>query len=192
MTKRSSLFKQLTKSYELIWNSKNSIDIDLGSKPYLDPLYADILKSTEFIKLFNKKKLCIVDLGAGKGSRLVSKFIEFSPNIYAVDCFPSFLDINLRYNAKKILSDVLNTTLPDNFADLVVSAYVATNNPYFQNIDFQSQYANEILRILKPGGIFWGEEKDIDKNVFANHGLVQNYSYLNNYYVHYLNKNMNT
>jgi len=182
------IFKQIVQSYELLWGSSSASEIDLGGKNYLDNLYTELLKSADFTSIIEQANSCVIDLGAGKGSRLVAKLAQHLPHIIAVDCFPSFKNTPLRYTAEKVLADVLFTGLDDACADFVVSAYVATNNPYFKSQDVQQLYVKEILRLLKPGGIFWGEEKDLAQDIFRNNTFVMDYSYLNPYYIHFFKK----
>ncbi|OGI07393.1 MAG: hypothetical protein A2Y40_10975 [Candidatus Margulisbacteria bacterium GWF2_35_9] len=185
--KDSTTFNQIVNSYEQLWRSNHAHELDLGGKSYLDQLYASILKSDDFFKIMNNNS-CIIDLGAGMGSKIVRELSACSPQIIAVDCFPSFVDLPLRYNAKKIISNILETDLPDNCADLVVSAYVATHNPYFVSDENQKKYADEIIRLLKPGGIFWGEEKDLNQHIFKYNKLIEEYTYLYPFYVHFFKK----
>jgi len=156
---------------------------------YLDDIYASALESAEFLQLLSTpSQIMIIDLGAGQGSRLVRILSRFHPRIIAVDWFPSFIEKPLHYEGEKVVANVLETGLTSHSADLVVSAHVTLNNPMFAAPEIRRRYIMEIVRLMKPGGLFWGEEKDLAPDDFQHFPQVHDYYTLKKYHIHLLEK----
>lgn len=152
-------FTRVRQLFETIWAGPEADVLDFGSRSQLDHLYPAVIESEEFRQLLVRPGgFTIVDLGAGRGSRLVLHLARAGPRIIAVDCFPSFGRLPLGYPGDKVMADILQNGLRAGIADLVVSAWVTVRNPLFAKPPDRRRYVGEILRLLKPGGLFWGEE----------------------------------
>lgn len=157
--------------------------VDLGASNNLDRLY-EVFLSSQFFKSHPFSELTVVDLGAGKGSRLAQLLSERGAKLIAVDWVYDDPDFPLRYQAQKVAADVIDSGLGSAMADVVISAHVTLNNSYFAESDVQKRYLNEVVRLLKPGGIFWGEEKDISAELSAATEGICDCKYFPDAYVH--------
>lgn len=185
----SSLFDRIRREYELLWRSPAAEEIDLGNRPYLDELYQTAIAADEFAHLLRRPEgFTVVDLGAGRGSRLAWILSHGRARLVAVDCFASFPGQPLRYRGTKVISDVLRCGLGFAVADVVISAHVILHNPQFQPAESRRAYLREIMRVLKPGGIFWGEEKDLAASEFEALEGIEDYYHLAACYVHCFRK----
>jgi SAM-dependent methyltransferase len=182
-------YKLVQKSYENLWQGQGAHNIDFGDKDHLDIFYKDVLKTSDFKKLLKKPKdLTVLDLGAGRGSRLARYFAKKGAKVIALDCIDSFDSLKMRYKGEKLIGDITETGLEGGIADLVISAYTTLSNPYFEYQEVQEKYILEIIRLLKAGGIFWGEEKDLNPRLFHNQQQITNYAYQDKFYVHFFKK----
>jgi ubiquinone/menaquinone biosynthesis C-methylase UbiE len=182
-------FNLAQKSYSLLWESPDSKLIDFGIKNHLDTFYKDVVKTQDFLTLRkNSKNKTIVDAGAGRGSRLVRMLAKKPFNIIAIDCYDTYEANCLRYKATALKENICKTSLKDNSVDLLVSAYLTLQNPQFNAPEEHDLYLQEVLRVLKPGGIFWAEELNliINKNQFGE--SIQNYAFNEKFNIHFLKK----
>lgn len=175
------------KAYKELWDSSDADKIDIGASDFFDPFYDSFLEGDHF-KDVDLATLTVVDLGAGKGSRLAERLAEKGASVIAVDWMYENPQFPLRYSGKKIAADVLETGLGNNIADLVISANVTINSSHFAEEETKKKYVAEIVRILRPGGIFWGEEKDMTPQVFQSHPEVSEYSNFPDFYIHVFKK----
>ncbi len=188
-----SLFDRIRREYELLWRSPAAEEIDLGNRPYLDELYQTAIAADEFAHLLRRPDgFTVIDLGAGRGSRLAWILSHGPAHLVAVDCFPSFPAQPLRYRGTKVITDVLRCGLGCAVADVVISAHVILRNPQFQPAESRRAYLGEIIRLLKPGGIFWGEEKDLAATEFEALEGIEDYYHLAACYVHSFRKSETT
>jgi len=182
-------FPQVRRLFEVMWTGPEAGVLDLGGQPLLDHLYPAAIESEEFRRLLSLgEQLTIVDLGAGRGSRLVSFLALARPRIVAVDCFPSFGRQPLRYPGYKVLGDIFDLGLRPGVADLAVSAWVTVRNPQFAKAAGRRAYLREIVRLLKPGGIFWGEEPELAADNFAGLPGIAEYCHIRDCHVHSFQK----
>ncbi|MBN2433037.1 MAG: class I SAM-dependent methyltransferase [Acidobacteria bacterium] len=153
------IFCRVRAAYTRIWHGPDAGEVDFGARPVHDALYAAMLESDEWQDILAAGRLCVVDLGAGRGSRLVRQLATRpGVTVVAVDCCLSFGAPNLAFPAGRLVADVRRPPLRDDCADVVVSAYVTVNNALFDTVDARRGYVREIVRLLRPGGLFWGEE----------------------------------
>ena len=184
-----SVFQQVQRDFEQIWSGADAQVVDFGGRSLMDHLYPAVIESEEFRQLLVRPGgFTIVDLGAGRGSRLVLHLARAGPRIIAVDCFPSFGRLPLGYPGDKVMADILQNGLRAGIADLVVSAWVTVRNPLFANPTDRRRYVGEILRLLKPGGLFWGEEPALTAQDFAGPAEVTDYYHLQDFHVHCFRK----
>ncbi len=188
--KKIPFFDLIQKTYEQLWSQADTAKIiDFGSQKILDPFYWEVLQTADFKSLLvEPSSKTVVDLGAGRGSRLARVLAKKGCAVVAVDSFSSFPTLKMAYLGKRIVANVLDTKLPSDSADVVISAYVALKNPFFALQEHQEKYVTEILRLMKPGALFWGEESDLPRSLFMNRPEIEHYAYLTNYYVHFFRK----
>ena len=179
------VFARVRGAYELLWGGPEAVEMDLGSRPELDEIHAAAVESDEFRALLTGgRRLVVVDLGAGRGSRLARHLAAASPLLVAVDCFPSFVRLELACPGRKVLSDAFRCGLASGRADLVISAYLSLRNPLFRDSGTGTAYVGEVLRLLRPGGLFWGEEPGLAPADFAGRPEVEDYFFLEGYSIH--------
>jgi ubiquinone/menaquinone biosynthesis C-methylase UbiE len=97
-----------------------------------------------FVNKYYKTGEKIVDLGCGN-----VLWNSHGLPVVGVDVNEGFLDLSMSRGrlAEKIIAPVSKTTLPDNYADVVVITEV------LEHLDNLGEQVAEIKRILKPGGI---------------------------------------
>lgn len=99
------------------------------------------------------RNMTCVDLGCGTGTFTipVSYFVGLKGTIYAVDSSEAMIEhIRTRTSAPNIvtvLSDVANTGLASEIADLCLMAFI------LHEVSYPEQVITEAARLLKPGGI---------------------------------------
>ena len=101
----------------------------------------------KFISEIKLNSICL-DLGCGNGKYLG---IRDDITFYAIDNCEKLLEIvkNKYPNIKTILTDVTDTSYPDNMFDSIISIAVIH---HLNSIERRIKLFNEIGRILKPGG----------------------------------------
>jgi len=153
------ILRRVRAAYTRIWHGPDAGEVDFGARPVHDALYATVLESEEFRDVLAADRLCVVDLGSGRGSRLVRVLATWpGVTVVAVDFCPSLGARPMAMPARRLVADVRRPPLCDGCADVVVSAYVTVSNALFDTADARRAYVREIVRLLHPGGLFWGEE----------------------------------
>jgi SAM-dependent methyltransferase len=172
-------------AYDLAWNSPEAVELDLGSRPELDEIHAAAVEADEFRSvLTSEHRLTVVDLGAGRGSRLVRHLAVAKPRVVAVDFFPTFARLPLAYPGFKVLSDARAVGLATGAADLVISAWLTLRNPLFLEPGAAASFIGEIVRLLRPGGLFWGEEPGLSPADFDAIPGIMDYYCLKRFAIH--------
>ncbi len=184
-TRLAEVFARVRGAYEALWNGPESAEMDLGSRPELDDVHAAAVESDEFRALLTGgRRLVIVDLGAGRGSRMARHLAAASPLLVSVDCFPAFARLEPACPAAKVLSDAFRCGLGTGRADLVISAYLSLRNPLFREPDVRAAYVGEVLRLLRPDGLFWGEEPGLSPADFDGRPELADYFFLERFFIH--------
>lgn len=97
----------------------------------------------------------LIDLGSGPGVDAVFLSVQ-GLDVTGVDLSPDAVAQATRWaelagaDAEFIQGDVLDVPLPDSSADVVTDSFVFHN----MRDDARSRYADEVHRLLKPGGLF--------------------------------------
>ena len=183
--KLAEVFARVRGAFETLWGGPEAGEMDIGGRPELDDVHAAAVESEEFrAQLTSGRRLVMVDLGAGRGSRLARHLAPAAPLLVAVDCFPSFTRLESACPTAKILSDAFRCGLASGRADLVISAYLSLRNPLFREPDLRAAYVGEILRLLRPGGLFWGEEPGLAPADFDGRPELEEYFFLERYSIH--------
>ncbi|USX53391.1 class I SAM-dependent methyltransferase [Lentzea sp. HUAS12] len=97
----------------------------------------------------------LIDLGSGPGVDAVFLSVQ-GLDVTGVDLSPDAVARASRWaalagaGAEFIQGDVLDVPLPDSSADVVTDSFVFHN----MRDDVRSRYADEVHRLLKPGGLF--------------------------------------
>jgi hypothetical protein len=181
----AEVFARVRSAYETLWNGPEAVELDIGGRPELDDVHAAAVESEEFRALLTGgRRLVVVDLGAGRGSRLARHLAAAAPLRVAVDCFPSFARLEPACPAAKVLSDAFRCGLASGRADLVISAYLSLRNPLFREPDLRAAYVSEILRLLRPGGLFWGEEPGLAPADFDGRPELADYFFMKRFSIH--------
>ena len=176
-------FETLKKAYQQLWQT-NPKDIDIAGQNHFEFLYASIMQTEEFSNLFNIP-VTVVDMGAGRGSGLVTCLADFATEVIAIDAVPQ----KTRYLATNVLEeDILAVSLKNEVADVTVSAYVMVGNNYFKSEGTRRTYIAELLRITKPGGLIWIEEPSLQYELFRDMLHGHEYSFLGEHGVHFVKK----
>ena len=106
---------------------------------------------TQFTKSKSTSSLTAIDLGCGTGES-TKKLLSYAHKVYGIDISPIMIKIA---NGKNIgiqfqVGNVLETTYPDNFFDIVISRGILISHiPYGS----QESMLKEVLRIAKPGAL---------------------------------------
>jgi SAM-dependent methyltransferase len=176
---RLKAFRRVRRSYEIIWTGPEAATVDLGAQGPLDELYHRVRQSEDVTAaLAATPHPWIVDLGAGRGSRLAQLLAGPDRGVVAVDCFPAFARLALRYPGRKVLADAAAAPLGDGCAALVLSVHLTLNSPQFAEAESRRAFVAEIVRLLQPGGVFWGEERPFEPDDFAPFSEVADYYHL--------------
>ena len=77
-----------------------------------------------------------------------------------------------------MLADAAAAPFRSECAALVVSAHLTLNNPQFADGEDRRAFVAEIVRLLRPGGVFWGEERRLTPGDFASFVEVEDYYHL--------------
>ena len=104
----------------------------------------DLLRKTVLEHL--KPEMTILDLGAGAGILPQMNFKGFAARVCGVDLDPRVVDNPMLDEGK--LGDVAHTPYADNTFDLVVA------NNVLEHLDDPRTVLAEVLRVLKPDGVF--------------------------------------
>jgi SAM-dependent methyltransferase len=169
-------FRRIRAAYERIWHGPDAGEVDFGAKPVHDALYAAVLESDDLREFLDAGRLRVVDLGAGRGSRLARVLAtRAGVTVVAVDFCRTFGELPVAYSARRLVADVRRPPLRDGCADVVVSAYVTVSNALFDAADARRAYVREIVRLLRPGGLFWGEEPGLVPDDVAGQPGVTDY-----------------
>jgi hypothetical protein len=175
----AAIFARVRGAYETLWGGPEAGEMDIGAWPELDDVHVAAVESDEFRAwLTCGRRLVVVDLGAGRGSRFARHLAPASPLLVAVDCFPSFARLEPACPAVKVVSDAFRCGLASGRADLVISAYLSLRNPLFRDPDLRQAYVGEILRLLRPGGLFWGEEPGLAPADFEGRPELADYYFM--------------
>gem|GEM_PF-1096302 len=176
---RRKAFRRVRRSYEILWTGPDAAAVDLGAAARLEELYQRVIAAGDLLAaLAAPEPRWILDLGAGRGSRLVQLLAGPGCRIAAVDCFPAFVRLDLRYAGRKVLADAAAAPFRSECAALVVSAHLTLNNPQFADGEDRRAFVAEIVRLLRPGGVFWGEERRLTPGDFASFVEVEDYYHL--------------
>ncbi|HOT02386.1 MAG TPA: class I SAM-dependent methyltransferase [Acidobacteriota bacterium] len=176
---RREAFRRICRSYEILWTGPNAAAVDLGAQARLEELYRRVIQADDMrTALAASEPRWILDLGAGRGSRLVQLLADSGCRIVALDCFPAFARLDLRYTGWKVLADAAAAPFRPGCAALVVSAHLTLNSPQFADQEDRRAFVAEIVRLLRPGGVFWGEERRLMPEDFAPFAEVADYYHL--------------
>lgn len=183
--KLAEVFARVRGAYEALWGGPEADAMDIGGRPELDDVHAAAVESEEFRALLTGGcRLVVVDLGAGRGSRMARHLAAAAPLLVAVDCFPGFARLEPACPAVKVLSDAFRCGLTSGRVDLVISAYLSLRNPLFREPDMRAAYVGEVLRLLRPGGLFWGEEPGLAPADFEGRPELEDYYSLERFSIH--------
>lgn len=176
---RRHAFQRVCRSYEILWTGPDAATVDLGAQARLDELYHRVIQADDMrTALAGPEPRWILDLGAGRGSRLVQLLADSGSRIAALDCFPAFTRLNLRYAGWKVLADAATAPFRAGCATLVVSAHLTLNSPQFAEPEDRRAFVAEVIRLLRPGGVFWGEERRLMPEDFGPFAEVADYYHL--------------
>lgn len=176
---RREAFRRVCRSYEILWTGPDAAAVDLGAQARLEELYRRVIQAGDMrTALAAPEPRWILDLGAGRGSRLVQLLADSGCRIAAVDCFPAFARLDLRYAGKKVLADAAAAPFRTGCAALAVSAHLTLNSPLFTDHEDRRAFVAEIVRLLRPGGVFWGEERRLMPEDFGMFAEVEDYYHL--------------